>query len=149
MVDRTSTYSSRQYPLVAVLEFDFSTFTVDVVDQVFALPADAIITDVILQVKTAWDDTTPVFNVGRFSTTPLDPDDFLDGVALDGADETFQVSLSSADEEAALDNADVNHVAEEDEIAVLYTNSSGTPTVGEATLIVKYLVAGRSNENQG
>ena len=149
MADVTSTYSNRQYSLVAVVEFDFSTFTEDQVDQVIALPAGAIITDIILQVKTAWDNTTPTFNVGLFSESTTDPDIFLDAVALGTGDETFQISLSSADEEANLDNADQNHIAEEDEIAILYAAVGGTAAAGEATLIVKYLVSDRSNENQG
>lgn len=149
MADVTATYANRQYPLAAVIEFDFSTFTEDQVDQVIALPAGAIITDVILQVKTAWDNTTPTFNVGLFSDSETDPDTFLDGVSLAAGDETFQVSLRSADEEAALDLTEFNHITEADEIAILYAAASGTATAGAATLIVEYVIGGRSQENQG
>ena len=149
MADVTATYANRQFPLTAVVEFDYSTFTEDQVDQVIALPAGAIITDVILQVKTAWNSTTPTFNVGLFSVTPADPDDFLDGVSLGTGDSTFQTSVRSADEEAALDASDLNHITNGDEIAVLYAAAGGTATAGAATLIVEYVVGGRSNENQG
>ena len=149
MADVTATYAARQTPLSAVVEFTFATFTEDQVDQVIKLPAGAIITDVILQVKTAWDNTTPTFNVGLFSNTPTDPDDFLDGVSLGTGDETFQASLRSADEEAAMDASDLNHITNGDEIAILYAAAGGTAAAGAATLIVEYVVSGRSNENQG
>jgi hypothetical protein len=150
MLDSTANYSGRQYELCAVIDFDFSTFVEDEVTQVFALPSGAVITAVVLQVRTAWDNTTPTFNVGRYIASPTDPDDFIDGVALGTGDETFQVSVYDAATEAAMDAGDVNHVdVPNDSIAVLYAAASGAATAGAATLLVKYVVRGRDQENQG
>lgn len=150
VTDVTETYAARQYPRVAVVEFDYSTFTEDEVYQVFKLPGGAIITDVALQVKTAFDNTTPIFSVGLYSHSTTQPDNFLDAVSLGTGDETFQASMFSADEEAVLDNSDDNKVSSEgDEIAVLYAATSGTATAGAAVLIVKYLDPAVSDENKG
>lgn len=155
MTDVTASYSNRQYELVAIVDFDYSTFTDGTVDQVLALPAGSVITEISLQVLVVFNSTTPIFSVGLYSESTTDPDVFLDAVSLATANETFQVSLGSADEEAALDASvsgyaiGMNQVVEEDEIAVLYAASSGTATAGRAQLTVRYLVPGRSNENQG
>lgn len=147
--DVSATYSGRQYPLAIVIDFSYATFTKDTAYKVAKLPAGAVITDVILQVRTAWDNTTPVFNVGLNSVTPNDPDDFLDAVSLAAGDETHQVSIGDAGTEAALDASDLNHITNADYISVLHTAASGTPTTGAATLIVQYVVRGRDQENAG
>lgn len=149
MADKTATYAARQYPLVAVVDFDYSTFTEDQVDQVIALPADTLILSVLLQVRTAWDNSAAVLSVGTFSHSESDPDNFLDAVSLVTGDTTFIASLRSSDDEANLDNNDDNYLTEADEIALLYAAASGTATAGAATLIVEYVVLDRSNENQG
>jgi len=150
MRDLTETYSGRQYPLCAVIDFDYSTFTKDEVTKVFALPAGAVIVSYALQVRTAWNNTTPTLTVGRYSLGPADPNSFLDDVSLGTGDETFQGSLYDAGTEANLDASDANHVdVPNDSIAVLYKAAAGTATAGAATLIVEYVVRGRDQENQG
>lgn len=148
--DLTANNSGRQTELVAVLDFDYSLLTAAEVTKLFKLPAGAVLTAVVLQVRTAWDDTTPTLAVGRYIASPTDPDDFLDDVSLGTGDETFQVSVYDAGTEAAMDAGDVNHVdVPADSIAVLYKSGGGTATTGAATLIVKYVVRGRDIENQG
>lgn len=148
--DLTANNSGRQTELVAVLDFDYSLLTAAEVTKLFKLPAGAVLTAVVLQVRTAWDDTTPTLAVGRYIGSPTDPDDFLDDVSLAAGDETFQVSVYDAGTEAAMDAGDVNHVdVPADSIAVLYKSAGGTATTGAATLIVKYVVRGRDIENQG
>lgn len=145
MADKTATYADRQYPLVAVIDFDYTTFTEDQVDQVLELPAGAIILGIALQVKTAWDNSAPVFNVGLDAS---DPDAFIDAVSL-AAEGNFPVSLFSADDDANLFTSDANIITVPDTLNVLYAAASGTATAGEATLIVEYVISGRGNENQG
>jgi len=143
--DVTATYADRQYPLVAVIDFDFSTFTEDTTYDVLQLPAGAIITGLALQVKTAWDNTTPVLSVGLTSTAVTE---FLSAVALD-AEANFPVGLYSADDDANLFTADANIVTVADTIELLYAAAAGTATAGAATLTVEYVVSGRSNEISG
>ena len=146
--DVTDTYSGRQYPLVALVDIDFDTFTVGTVYEVLKLPGNAVITSVALKVDVVWDDTTPVMAVGLLSDSSTDPDSILDGVALDAV-EVYQASIYSADEEATLDESLAVIASTGDSIALAYTHASGTATAGHAYLVVEYLVPGRSNENQG
>jgi type 1 fimbria pilin len=141
----TGTYFERQYELTAVVEFDYTTFTEDEVYNVLDLPAGAVVTGISLQVKTAWDNSVPVFNVGNSGT---DPDEFIDGVSL-AAEANFPVSLFAAADDANLFTGDANVFPAGGTINVLYAATSGVATAGAANLIVKYVVPGRGNENQG
>lgn len=145
MKDLTEHYSDRQYELTAVADLSYSDLTEDEVTEIFELPAGAIITGISLQVVTAWNSSTPVLAVG---TDSLDPDEYLDNVSL-AAEANFPVSNLSADDDTNLFTGDANLITVPTTIKVLYAAASGTASAGRAILTVKYIVLGRSNENQG
>lgn len=147
--DRTERYSGRQYPLSAVIDFDYSTFVTGTVYSVLKLPGNAIITDVLLRVQTIFNNTTPIFAVGLSTEgdAQTDPDSLIDDASL-AAVEGFSASLRSQSDEGNLDEA-AGLIPSTGAEVYVKLGTTGQPTAGRAQLIVEYVLAGRSNENQG
>lgn len=146
MADHTEKYSDRQYELVAVAEIAVSDITAETEERIFELPAGAVITGFSLQILTAFDGT-PTFDVGLLNAAA---DCFLDGVS-GAAVEAFGESLFGGDfgttNGDGLDEATTVPSGARD--IVTLTLHATNPTLGLARLIVKYVVPGRSIENQG
>lgn len=142
--------SGRQYPLVAVVDIDLATteITQGAETNILELPAGAVITGYVLQVRTIFDGTSPTADLGILSSVL---DCLLDGVSL-AAVEAFGGSLFGGDfgttnsdglDEAAcvVSSSAVDYVT----LKLVATDS----TVGALRVIVEYVVPTRALENQG
>lgn len=147
--DVSENYSGRQYPLTAVIDFDYSTFTTGTVYKVLELPGEAILTDVMLRVLTAFDNTTPIFAVGLSTEVDADtdPDSLINDADISVVD-GYAASLRSQSDEGNLDEAAAQIPTTGASIHVKL-GTTGQPTAGRAQLVVEYVVPGRAIENQG
>jgi hypothetical protein len=142
-------FSGRQYPLVAVIDFDYSTFVTGTVYRVLDLPGGAILRNVTLRVQTIFNNTTPIFAVGLSTEgdADTDPDSLIDDAALTAV-EGFAADLGAQADEGNLDEA-AGLIPSTGAGVNVKLGTTGQPTAGRAQLLVEYVVASRAQENQG
>ena len=127
--------SDRQYPLTAIVDFVYTDFTSGVFLPMFEAPADAIVIGGHLTITTPFDsETSDTFTIGD----ALDDDEY--GAAIDGqAAATTKLVLSG------------HKYAANTMLGLKLTSVDAAEALsqGAGTLVVTYVRAGRSNENQG
>lgn len=123
--------TGRQWPLVAKVSFGFAdTPTTATAYEALDLPNGAVVIGGGLLIDTAWDSTTNTLSVGdaasgtRYLTTK-------DLKSTAGTYFPFVIATKGV--------ADVN---------VTYAFTGGAATAGAATLVVQYVIDGKSNEVQ-
>jgi hypothetical protein len=125
--------SDRQYPLVAVIGFDYTDFTSGEALAVAQIPADAVVVGGMLVFSTLFNSaTSDTFTVGD----GVDDDEYAAGV---NAKTTAYTALVPTG---------YQYTANTD-LVLKWTGVGTAPTQGAGFLIVQYVREGRANENHG
>lgn len=127
---------TRQYPVVAYVEFTYADIPGSTAVAAIALPTKSIVTEIELYVQTSF---------AGGSTHDLDIGDATD-------DDEYTPTISELDGSAGRPaNAPVTTgfqtTLAEPDIELLPTHTGGNPTSGAARLIVEYVTEGRFHEN--
>lgn len=121
----------RQWPLTAMVEFDFEDAVSGVLTEVVDLPGNAVVVGGAAVIVNAWDSaTSAVLTVGDST----DPDRYAAGINAKAAAGTALVPAGPA-------------FVTKDALTVTVTNT-GTPTVGNGYVVVQYIIVDRANEVQ-
>lgn len=131
---------ARQYPLVAVVDIDFSDIvTTAVLVNVLELPQNAVVTDINFVVDVSFaGGTTHDLDIGD----DVDPNRYSQTIVeIDG---TAGVPPTNEPRPDFYQTTDA-----EPNITVTPTHTGAALTSGSGRLIVEYVIAGRHNENQG
>jgi hypothetical protein len=126
----------RQYPLLAIVEFELADLPTTDVTPVLELPQNSVILGIDLIIDTVFNDgSADTFDIGdaddpdRYTASPVD----VTGLGVI-ADVTPTGYVTTADDP---------------EITIEYVGASADATTGAGRLVVEYYVAERRNENQG
>lgn len=129
---------TRQYPLVAVADIDFSDIvTTAVAVNAVVLPQNSVVTKIDLVVDTAFaGGTTHDLDIGD----DVDPNRYTQTIS----------EIDAAGVPANPPAADFYQTTDaEPNITITPTHTGAALTSGAGRLIVEYVIAGRANENQG
>lgn len=122
--DVTAVISTDGYSKEVALDFDYTNATPSI-----SIPAGAIVTDVILFVKSNWATLTSL----EVGLTGGDTDAYLTAIAA----ASLLADTAFANTGVELDNENAEPFASADTIDVLYNGSA--PTAGTARLVVRYI----------
>jgi len=128
---------ARQYPLSAQVDIVFGDIPGSAAVPVLDLPQGATIVEMVLYVDTAFSGgTTHDLDIGDAS----DPNRYTPTIS--------EIDATGIPTNAPVVNYFVT-TGSEPQLTVTPTHTGGDPTAGAARLLVRYVVEGRHNENQG